>query len=109
MFNNIGAKIKGLAEVFAIVGIFIACVTGVLFMSSGDETFIIVGLGIMIGGSIAAWISGCVLYGYGEMVENSAKTAKNTILILMNVTKKSGGQITQTVDGTEVTNNSIGD
>lgn len=82
MFHNIGGKIKGLAlfvftlEVIAgVLGGFAALIAGI----AGDE----VGAGIIGGILVAvvaflfAWISNFLLYGFGQLVENSDIIARN--------------------------------
>ena len=85
MFENIGGKIKGLAKIICWLGIIICVITGiVLFSQAGDTynrsaktTLIVTGLLIMVGGSVLSWVSSFVLYGFGELVENSSTIATN--------------------------------
>lgn len=84
MFNNIGGKIKDLAMFFAFIGIIISCISGVMIMTSGEENCVIIGLGVMVVGSLVAWISSWILYGYGELIEKASETAENTRLLLQN-------------------------
>lgn len=68
-FNNIGKKIKVLATVSAIVG----CVFFILFGILMYRFWNILGLCLLIGGPIFSWISCFVLYGFGQLVDNSDK------------------------------------
>lgn len=68
MFSNIGGKIKATAKVccwILIVGFVIA---GIALMASRA---VLAGIITIIAGALAAWVGSFVLYGFGEMVENS--------------------------------------
>lgn len=69
-FDNIGRKIKGWAKaIFALEAI--AALIGGLALMSTDEDAVAIGLLIAILGPIVAWISSWLLYGYGQLIENS--------------------------------------
>ena len=72
MFNyeNIGDKIKGLAQMAFVVEAIAAVITGIALMAS-DEDLILYGLLVLIAGPIIAWVSSWLLYGFGQLVENS--------------------------------------
>ena len=74
MFNNIGGKIKTLARVICWIGI-IASVVGGIGMMVMDEDMIIFGLLTIPVGALMSWIGSFMLYGFGELVENSAVLA----------------------------------
>lgn len=75
-FDNIGGKIKGLAKfIFAILTI-IALIGGLFFLIKGKEVvgndvIEIIGLLIIMVGPILAWINSWLLYGFGQLIENS--------------------------------------
>ncbi len=71
MFNNIGSKIKGLASVICFGGIVLCIIIGIV-VAALDEDLILAGFAIMILGALLSWVSSFVLYGFGELVENSA-------------------------------------
>ncbi len=77
MFNNIGGKIKGLARVFCAIGIILALVGGIsniaigAGMRNGGERLIAFGIAILVVGVILAWVGSFLLYGFGQLVENS--------------------------------------
>ena len=80
MFNNIGAKIKGLAKFICWAGIVICVITGIIMLVQAKDaysgvrpTLILIGLAIMIIGSLLSWIGSFLLYGFGELVDNSSK------------------------------------
>ena len=70
MFKNIGGKIKNLAVAITCIGIILSIVVGGVIISEGEST---VGLLVMLVGFLASWISTFILYGFGQMVENSDK------------------------------------
>ena len=85
MFDNIGGKIKGLAKFVCWVGIIISVIAGIVLMVQGSEVnsyyysggagtgLIAGGLMTMILGSLLSWLGSLTLYGFGELVENSAE------------------------------------
>lgn len=70
MFNKIGEKIKILAIVICIVGIIASLFVGMLFIA--DNEFLL-GITTIVVGVLASWVSVFVLYGFGQLVENSEK------------------------------------
>lgn len=72
MFNyeNIGNKIKGLAQMVFVVEAIAAVITGIALMAT-DEDLILYGLLVLIVGPIIAWVSSWLLYGFGQLIENS--------------------------------------
>lgn len=81
MYNNIGGKIKGLAVFFCILGILgsltVSIVTIVGIQSSyylDDDSVLYGSIGgvlISIVGSLISWVSSFLLYGFGQLVQNS--------------------------------------
>jgi hypothetical protein len=78
MFGNIGSKIKILAQVCTWVGI-IGSIIGGLVLIALDTYLIIAGLLIAAVGSLISWASSFVLYGFGQLIENTDK-----LVILVN-------------------------
>lgn len=72
MFDNVGSKIKGLASFFCWGGIIASVVGGIWLIGLLDEDLFWVGIIVLILGSVLSWISSFVLYGFGELVTNSA-------------------------------------
>ena len=109
MYNNIGAKIKIMAQVVAWVGITSSVISGFRLISMGmgidadyfGELLIFMGLVTLIGGSLWAWILTWCLYGYGELIENSAKIVRNT------AKESSGGSLTAKMENEEKLKNLI--
>lgn len=83
MFNNIGGKIKGLAKFMCWLGIIVSVIAGIIliigatnrngYYSYTDTNMIITGILVMVMGSILSWIGSFVLYGFGELVDNSSR------------------------------------
>lgn len=75
MFKNIGKKIKILAKIITWIGIAISCLLGIIMMFAIEYGFV-AGILIIIIGSISSWISSFLLYGFGQLIENSDKTVE---------------------------------
>lgn len=71
MFDNVGSKIKALASFFCWGGI-IASIIGGIILIGLDEDLIFAGIAVIVIGSLLSWVSSFVLYGFGELVVNSA-------------------------------------
>ena len=80
--NNIGGKIKCLAALFFWLGIGVSIIIGFAMLIAGCVDGVlgtaIIGLVLMIFGSLAAWINCWLLYGYGQLIENSDRIVENT-------------------------------
>ena len=70
MFDNIGGKIKTLAKVVCWIGIIACIITGIVQMAT-DEDLVLAGILTAVVGSLLSWVSSFVLYGFGQLVENS--------------------------------------
>ena len=71
MFDNIGKKIKILAYVLTWVGIIASVITGIAMMNSFDSTVRTIGLIVLIVGSVLSWASSFIIYGFGQLIENT--------------------------------------
>lgn len=67
MFNNIGVKIRTLAEVICLIGIIISVIVGLVMM----EDSVSGGLAIIVVGALGSWIGSFLLFGFGTLVANS--------------------------------------
>lgn len=77
MFDNIGGKIKILAQVICWLGIIGSIISGLITMIT-DEDMILTGLLIAVIGSLLSWIGSFTTYGFGQLIENSdALVAQN--------------------------------
>ena len=72
MFKNIGGKIKKLSEIVTWIGIIASVILGIIIMLPGD-IMILVGVIVMAWGCFSSWIGSFLLYGYGQLIENSDK------------------------------------
>jgi len=72
MFKNIGGKIKTFAKVVAWIGIIASVIVGLVF-GMEDEDMIIYGLLIAGLGAFLSWVSSFIVYGFGQIVENTDK------------------------------------
>lgn len=71
MYDNIGGKIKGLAKTLSILGAIAIAILAIILLCSNDK-LIPFGVLLLIFGPLFAWISSWILYGFGELVENSS-------------------------------------
>lgn len=69
MFDNIGSKIKILAQVCCWVIIVACAITGLVVMFS--ESFLL-GLLIIVAGALTGWTGSFMMYGFGDLVESAA-------------------------------------
>ena len=68
MFNNIGGKIKSLAQVVCWIGIICSVISGIAIMAT-DEDLAFSGFVIIVIGSLVSWVSSFTLYGFGQLIE----------------------------------------
>ena len=78
MFKDCGKKIKIVASVWFWMCVIGALIGAIIMMADGDEEMIGIGFGIMFGGAAFAYISALMIYGFGQLVENSDKVAEGT-------------------------------
>ena len=78
MYSNIGKKIQKLAKFSAILGMIASIAIGASIIQSADkgwygmdETLLVIGIAVIVIGSILSWVLSFVLYGFGRLVENS--------------------------------------
>ena len=75
MFENIGDKIKGYASFTAFLGMGLSIVIGLVLSRLGaisnEGSLRFCGIVIGIGGCLSSWVGSFVLYGFGQLVENS--------------------------------------
>lgn len=87
MYTNVGGKIKGLAKAIAWIGTILSIIygvsviglTGTLSYNAGPTAGFLTGGGVLMGiliivvGSILSRLISLVLYGFGELVDNSGQ------------------------------------
>jgi len=81
MFDNIGGKIKSLAKALMWIAIIGYAIWGIVLFSKEQ---ILSGFLIIAIGSLLSWLSAFVLYGFGQLVENSDYVDDNMKKILRN-------------------------
>ena len=99
MFKNIGRKIKLLAQIFCWFQILIAVIGGIVVMVLLGKvinpfTAFLAGLLVIALLSLAAWISSFVIYGYGQLIDN---TDKLVTLAVRNERRQTGAARPQNV------------
>ncbi len=67
MFDNIGGKIKTLAQVICWLGIIASVITGFSMWRYSFGS----GLLMMILGGLSSWVGSFLIYGLGQLIENS--------------------------------------
>lgn len=75
MFENIGKKIKNLASIITWIGILLSVVVGIIIIVL-DDSLVAVGLIVIVAGFVSSWISSFLLYGFGQLVDNSDKLVR---------------------------------
>lgn len=80
LFNNIGGKIKMLAQITCWIGIVGSIIAGIVLLveDGGYGELIVPGILVAVGGSLLSWCGSFVLYGFGELIENTSEIAQNT-------------------------------
>ena len=69
MFDNIGGKIKTLAQVICWIGIACSVVFGIAVVA--NEYTRLLGIAIIVLGPLLSWVSSFLLYGFGQLIENT--------------------------------------
>ncbi len=99
MFDNIGAKIKGLAIVCTILGCVASLVCSIRCWASEK---ILIGVVILIGGCVFSWIGSFLLYGFGELIVQTTNIAKGNqrmqMLTAYNNSQETSDITKQTID-----------
>lgn len=70
MFDDIGGKIKGLAKVITIIGIIASCICGLVTLVESEN--LLVGVLVAGLGSLGSWVGSFLLYGFGELIDQTA-------------------------------------
>lgn len=71
MFDKISGKIKSLATVITWFGIIASVIAGLQNMPAG--------IFIIILGCLGSWVCGMLVYGFGQLIENSDKLANHFV------------------------------
>ena len=76
MFDNIGRKIKTLAQAVCWIGIVCSVISGIVTISIDDDLAFL-GIIIIVIGSLISWVSSFTLYGFGQLIENTDQLVLN--------------------------------
>lgn len=100
MYKNSGAKVKGLATFFAVLGMIGSVIMAVVIMASNEtEEGIILGVVVALVGCLFAWLSGLLLAAFGELVQNTYEILQ----LLKGMKSGKAGPLTPAEAGTKVT------
>ena len=75
MYENIGKKIKLLAQAIFILDSIAAVITGIVLWIDIEEGWCAI---VLFGGPVVAWISSWLLYGFGELIDKVCDIERNT-------------------------------
>ena len=92
MFSNIGKKIQTLGKIVCWLGIITFVLLGLMIAVGGytvsdygthvdGAAAVVVGILVIIIGSVASWVSSFTLIGFGKLVETNEQIAANTARI----------------------------
>ena len=102
MFDNIGVKIKRLAFILFIIEAATSILSGLIDIIVFKNMFSLL---ICIIGPFVAWLSSFLLYGFGELVDNSSKIKsdiedqkKNQQIIIKELKKLNGSNPNEYTD-----------
>ena len=70
MYENVGKSIKNLVKTIVTVGMIVWVVIGIVILATSGENGAILGILVAVVGCFMSWLSGLVLYAYGEMADN---------------------------------------
>lgn len=76
MFHYIDDKIKKLAYFYAVTGIIISIITGILYVINGE--WFVFGVMIAVIGSFFSYSIALLIYGFGQLIENTGKTTNRS-------------------------------
>ncbi len=78
LYQDVGMKIKKLALWIFIVEMIFSVVSGMLLCFTGGEFEFFIGLGVIVGGALTAYVSSWFLYGFGEIIDKLTDIERNT-------------------------------
>ncbi len=91
MFSNIGKKIQTLGKVVCWLGIITFVLMGLMIAVGGyavgdlpqfgRAAAVVVGILVIVIGSVVSWVSSFTLIGFGKLVETNEQIAANTARI----------------------------
>ena len=83
MFDKIGEQIKKWAKAVCILGIIVSVIVGFTpCFSELSLAMVIYCAVVLIGGSCASWVGTCMIYGFGELIEETTRNREINAKIL---------------------------
>lgn len=76
MFENIEEKLKAIANIFTVIGFIASIISGIVCWV--NHIGFLVGLIILVVGCLFSWAGGCLLYGFGELIESTKAIERAT-------------------------------
>lgn len=71
MFDNIGRKIKTLAQVICVLGIIVSVIGGIILWITGGGLGFVISLVAIPISAVISWVGSLGLYGFGQLIENT--------------------------------------
>ena len=96
MFERVGEKIKGWAIIvftLMMIASFVLAIVSWATIEDGEPYYVIGGFLYVIIGPLSAWLSSLILYGFGELIEES-KAARKMLQIQVTGNNKDGINVT---------------
>ena len=78
MFKNCANKIKTLASVLFWLGLIGSFIGAIVLWAEGTDELVGIGFAVLFGGIFGSFSITLLMYGFGQLIENSDKIAKNT-------------------------------
>lgn len=85
MFNNIGKKVKTIVTIECWIEILASIIAAVIIIKL-DKDLVLLGVGIIVLGSVNAWLNTILHYGYGQLIDNTDRLVDNTNKLLHHFT-----------------------
>jgi hypothetical protein len=98
MFDNIGEKIKKLAVVLTVLGIIGSIIFAIILWANE-----LIGAGFLalFVGILSSWVGSFLLYGFGELIDNTKEMSNNTkiqtIVLLKEASENTKNQDNKTI------------
>lgn len=93
MFDNIGKKIKTLAQVICVLGIIASAIGGIILWITGGGLGFVISLVAIPISAVVSWVGSFGLYGFGQLIENT------DILVAQNEKKSKESNNSERRDG----------